>query len=62
MASEDLAEKAKQAFVDDEFELAVDLFTQAILLNPANGDLFADRAQANIKLNYFPGNLSLSIP
>lgn len=49
----DLAEKAKEAFVDDDFDLAVDLYTQAINLDPKSADLFADRAQANIKLNNF---------
>ncbi|XP_059642648.1 protein SGT1 homolog isoform X2 [Cornus florida] len=53
MATDHPAEKAKEAFVDDNFQLAVDLYTQAINLNPKNADLFADRAQANIKLNYF---------
>ncbi|KAL9392245.1 hypothetical protein Peur_016165 [Populus x canadensis] len=47
----DLEKKAKEAFIDDHFELAVDLYTQAIALNPTNPDLLADRAQANIKLN-----------
>uniref|UniRef100_A0A6N2LI11 Protein SGT1 homolog n=1 Tax=Salix viminalis TaxID=40686 RepID=A0A6N2LI11_SALVM len=49
----DLEKKAKEAFIDDHFELAVDLYTQAIALDPTNPDLFADRAQANIKLNKF---------
>ncbi|XP_057478725.1 protein SGT1 homolog B-like isoform X2 [Actinidia eriantha] len=49
----DLAERAKEAFVDDDFETAVDLYTQAISLKPKNADLFADRAQANIKLKNF---------
>ncbi|GKV31237.1 hypothetical protein SLEP1_g39948 [Rubroshorea leprosula] len=52
MAS-DLETRAKEAFIDDHFELAVDLYTQAIALNPNNGELYADRAQANIKLNNF---------
>ncbi|KAM3247827.1 Protein SGT1 -like protein A [Capsicum annuum] len=52
MAS-DLETRAKEAFIDDHFELAVDLYTQAISLSPKNPELFADRAQANIKLNYF---------
>ena len=55
----DLAEKAKEAFVDDDFETAVDFYTQAISLNPRNADLFADRAQANIKLKNFTGNTNL---
>ncbi|XAR55097.1 hypothetical protein NMG60_11030486 [Bertholletia excelsa] len=49
----DLAEKAKAAFVDDDFQLAIDLYTQAINISPRNADLFADRAQANIKLGNY---------
>lgn len=52
MAS-DLEKRAKAAFVDDDFELAVGLYGQAIDLDPNNADLFADRAQANIKLGSF---------
>lgn len=54
MAS-DLEKKAKEAFIDDHFELAVELYTQAISLNPKNAELYADRAQANIKLNNSTG-------
>ncbi|TYI57083.1 hypothetical protein E1A91_D11G254900v1 [Gossypium mustelinum] len=50
MAS-DLETKAQEAFIDDHFELALDLYSQAIQLNPKNAELYADRAQANIKLN-----------
>ncbi|XWS61246.1 hypothetical protein CRYUN_Cryun07bG0109300 [Craigia yunnanensis] len=53
MAS-DLETKAKEAFIDDHFELALDLYSQAIELNPKNAELYADRAQANIKLNNLP--------
>ncbi|KAG5533809.1 hypothetical protein RHGRI_027863 [Rhododendron griersonianum] len=52
MAS-DLETRAKEAFIDDHFELAVDLYSQAIAMEPANAELFADRAQANLKLNNF---------
>ncbi|XAR71689.1 hypothetical protein NMG60_11018074 [Bertholletia excelsa] len=52
MAS-DLETRAKEAFIDDHFELAVDLYSQAIVMNPKNAELFADRAQANIKLSNF---------
>ncbi|KAI3419587.1 uncharacterized protein J3R85_013095 [Psidium guajava] len=52
MAS-DLETKAKEAFIDDHFELAVDLYSQAIELSPNNAELFADRAQANLKLRNF---------
>ncbi|XP_008796893.2 protein SGT1 homolog isoform X2 [Phoenix dactylifera] len=49
----DLEARAKEAFVDDNFELAVDLYTQALDMDPKNADLYADRAQANIKLKNF---------
>ncbi|WOL20517.1 hypothetical protein Cni_G29322 [Canna indica] len=52
MAS-DLEKSAKEAFVDDNLELALDLYSQAIDLDPANADLYADRAQVNIKLHNF---------
>ncbi|XP_055831521.1 protein SGT1 homolog A-like [Solanum dulcamara] len=52
MAS-DLVAKAKEAFIDDHFDLAVDLYSQAIAITPNNAQLFADRAQANIKLHNF---------
>ncbi|XWS48492.1 hypothetical protein CRYUN_Cryun13aG0082100 [Craigia yunnanensis] len=47
-----LETKAKEAFIDDHFELALDLYSQAIELNRKNAELYADRAQTNIKLNY----------
>lgn len=56
MASLDLETKAKEAFIDDHFELAIDLYSQAIALSPNNADLLVDRAQANIKLQNFTGN------
>lgn len=59
MAS-DLITKAKEAFIDDHFELAVDFYTQAIAIDPNNADLFSDRAQANIKLNNFTGILFIN--
>ena len=54
MAS-DLEKKAKEAFIDDHFELAVSLYTEAIKISPKNAELYADRAQANIKSNNFTG-------
>ncbi|OMO66289.1 Tetratricopeptide TPR-1 [Corchorus olitorius] len=50
----DLEIKAKEAFIDDHFELALELYSQAIELNPTKAQLYADRAQANIKLNHLP--------
>lgn len=54
MAS-DLEKRAKEAFIDDHFELAVDLYTQAIARNPQNAELYSDRAQANIKSKNLTG-------
>jgi hypothetical protein len=54
-AASDLESKAKAAFVDDDFELAVDLYSQAIDVGPATADLYADRAQAHIKLGSYTG-------
>lgn len=59
MAS-DLSTKAKEAYIDDHFELAVDLYSQAIAVTPNNPELFADRAQANIKLHNFTGNVFIA--
>jgi suppressor of G2 allele of SKP1 len=53
MAASDLASKAKEAFVDDDFELAAELYTQAIDAGPATAELYADRAQAHIKLGNY---------
>ncbi|KAI4315470.1 hypothetical protein L6164_028274 [Bauhinia variegata] len=50
-----LEKKAKEAFIDDDFILAVNLYSQAIYSDPNNADLFADRAQAYIKLDNLPG-------
>ncbi|CAK9188607.1 unnamed protein product, partial [Ilex paraguariensis] len=52
--STDLETRAKEAFINDHFELAVDLYCQAIAMNPKNAELFADRAQAYIKFCHFP--------
>lgn len=58
MASLDLQTKAREAFIDDHFELAVDLYSQAIALSPNTAELFADRAQANTKLLNFTEAIS----
>ncbi|OMO69386.1 Tetratricopeptide-like helical [Corchorus olitorius] len=44
MAS-DIEIEAKDAFIDDRFELALELYSQAIELNPNNADLYADRTE-----------------
>jgi suppressor of G2 allele of SKP1 len=61
-AASDLESKAKEAFVDDDFELAAELYTQAIDAGPATADLYADRAQAHIKLGNYTGTGSALPP
>ena len=57
----DLEIKAKEAYID--FKLATELYSQAIEQNPEIAKLFAERTQANIKLNCFTGFLAfLSYP
>ncbi|KAF2543507.1 hypothetical protein F2Q68_00029919 [Brassica cretica] len=51
--AKELAAKAKEAFEDDEFDVAVDLYSKAIDLDPKCAEFFADRAQANVKLEKF---------
>ncbi|CAM0881773.1 unnamed protein product [Alopecurus aequalis] len=52
-AASDLESKAKEAFVDDDFELAAELYSQAIEAGPPTAELYADRAQAHIKLGSY---------
>lgn len=59
MASE-LAERAREAFMDDNFSQAVDLYSRAIDLDHSNADIFAERAQAHIKLGNFHGTSSFA--
>ncbi|KAM6586760.1 hypothetical protein CsatA_009365 [Cannabis sativa] len=49
----DLEKQAKEAFIDDHFQLAHDLLSQAIDICSTKPDLYLDRAQANIKLDNF---------
>lgn len=57
--AKELADKAKEAFVEDDFDVAVDLYSKAIDLDPNCAEFFADRAQAYIKLESFTGNFFL---
>lgn len=61
MAS-DLEARAKEAFIDDHFELSVELYTQAIALSPKKPELYIDRAQANIKLGHYTGTPLFFVP
>ncbi|CAH8275595.1 unnamed protein product [Arabidopsis lyrata] len=51
--AKELADKAKEAFVDDDFDVSVDFYSKAIDLDPNCAEFFADRAQAYIKLESF---------
>ncbi|KAK9672583.1 hypothetical protein RND81_12G110000 [Saponaria officinalis] len=49
----DVEKMAKEAFIDDHFELAVELYTKAIELIPNHPQLYVERAQSNFKLFNF---------
>ncbi|CAO2174560.1 unnamed protein product [Urochloa humidicola] len=49
----ELEHKAREAFVDDDFASAAALYTQAIAASPSAAALYADRAQAHIKMGDF---------
>ncbi|CAH8272942.1 unnamed protein product [Arabidopsis lyrata] len=53
--AKELAEKAKKAYLEDDFDVAVDLYSKAIELDPNCAAFFADRAQAKIKTDNFTG-------
>lgn len=59
MASE-LAERARDAFIDGDLKLAVSLYSESADLDPRNADLFVERAQAYIKLGNFCGMSSVA--
>ncbi|KAM5569376.1 hypothetical protein ABKV19_016747 [Rosa sericea] len=49
-----------KAFIDDHSELTADLYTQAIVVDPNNSELYSDRTQANIKSNNLTGVQTLT--
>ncbi|KAG6555816.1 hypothetical protein Mapa_002456 [Marchantia paleacea] len=51
--AEELGRKADKAFVDEEYETSVQLYSDAIQLNPCDAVLFASRAQAYLKLELY---------
>ena len=56
--AEKLKAEANELFKNERFSAAVDLYTQAISLNPSNAVYFANRSIANHRLENF-GNLLL---
>ncbi|KAL5721283.1 Cochaperone protein [Ranunculus cassubicifolius] len=55
MAKKDVAKKATDALIDGEYQIAIDLYSEAIDADPTNADLYTDRAQACIKRGDFQG-------
>lgn len=53
--AEELGRKADKAFVDEEYETSVQLYSDALQLNPSDAVLFASRAQAYLKLDRYMG-------
>eukprot|EP00252_Welwitschia_mirabilis_P027817 TRINITY_DN9687_c0_g2_i2.p1 TRINITY_DN9687_c0_g2~~TRINITY_DN9687_c0_g2_i2.p1 ORF type:complete len:376 (-),score=94.87 TRINITY_DN9687_c0_g2_i2:389-1516(-) len=51
--AEEIANKANEAFIDEDYVQAVDLYTQAISLEPSKAAFYASRAQAHLKLENF---------
>ncbi|CAO2185570.1 unnamed protein product [Urochloa humidicola] len=59
----ELEHKAREAFVDDDFASAAALYTQAIAAgSPSAAALYADRAQAHIKMGDFAAAAAPSMP
>lgn len=51
--AEDLEKKGHQAFVDEDFEEAVNLYTEALSLEPQNAAVLSSRAAAHTKLENY---------
>ncbi|XP_056158727.1 protein SGT1 homolog [Syzygium oleosum] len=49
----DLSLHAVRAYVERDYEIAVELFTRAISLSPEDAQLFSDRAEAHLMLGNF---------
>ncbi|BBN10530.1 suppressor of G2 allele of SKP1 [Marchantia polymorpha subsp. ruderalis] len=56
--AEELGRKADKAFVDEEYETSVQLYSDALQLNPSDAVLFASRAQAYLKLDRYMDAIS----
>lgn len=57
----DLKARADQAALDNDFEIAVDLYTQAISMSPNDAVLFTRRSGAYMRLRNFTGTLLPSL-
>ncbi len=53
--AEELEKKGNAAFVDEDFEEAVNLYTKALALDSTNASVYISRAAAHVKLENFTG-------
>lgn len=53
--AEELEKKGNAAFVDEDFEEAVNLYTKALDLDSTNASVYISRAAAHVKLENFTG-------
>lgn len=53
--AEDLEKRGHTAFVEEDFEEAVNLYTEALSLEPSNASLYITRAAASTKLENYTG-------
>jgi suppressor of G2 allele of SKP1 len=51
--AEELEKKGNAAFVDEDFEEAVNLYTKALALDSTNASVYISRAAAHVKLENF---------
>jgi hypothetical protein len=54
--AEDLEKRGHTAFVEEDFDEAVNLYTEALSLEPSNASLYITRAAAHTKLENYTGN------
>lgn len=54
--AEDIEKRGHAAFVDEDYEEAVNLYTEALALEPANATVLSSRAAAHTKLENYTGN------
>ena len=54
--SEDLEKRGHTAFVEEEYDEAVNLYTEALALEPSNASLLIARANVHIMLENYTGN------
>ncbi len=59
MAEASIEAKANAKFVDEEFDEAIKLYSEAIDANPGSSQLYSSRAAAFLKTQNYLGNVEL---